>query len=258
VTGASAGIGAAFAERLAKDGFDLVVVARRRERLEKLAARLRDQHGVSVDVLPADLTRPDELRTVEERIAEDSALELLVNNAGFGGYALFAELDPDVAEDLIRLHVVAVTRLARAALAGMIARGRGAIVNVSSRLAFSGSLQGPFLPKRAVYAGAKAYINVFTEVLANELAGSGVKVQALCPGIVRTEFHEVQEMDPNRFPPAMVMQPADVVAASLEGLRRGEVICIPALDDPGLLAAVHDAERRLFEGSTSGTVAGRS
>jgi uncharacterized protein len=257
VTGASSGIGAAFAERLAKDGSDLVVVARRRDRLEELATRLRAEHRVSVDVLPADLTRPDELRTVEERIAEDSALELLVNNAGFGGYAPFTELNPDVAEDLIWLHVVAVTRLARAALPGMIGRGSGAIVNVSSRLAYSGSLQGPFLPKRAVYAGAKAYINVFTEVLAGEIAGTGVKVQALCPGIVRTEFHVVQGMDPSRFPPAMVMQPQDVVEASLEGLRRGDVICIPALDDPGLLAAVHDAERRLFEGTTSGTAAGR-
>ncbi|HEY6066141.1 MAG TPA: SDR family oxidoreductase [Thermoanaerobaculia bacterium] len=257
VTGASSGIGAAFAERLAKDGSDLVVVARRKDRLDEHAARLHAEHGVSVDVLPADLTRAEELLTVEKRAAEDSALELLVNNAGFGAYAPFAGLDPDVAEDLVRLHVVALTRLTRAALPGMIERGRGAIVNVSSRLAYSGSLQGAFLPKRAVYAGAKAYINVFTEVLANELAGTGVKAQALCPGIVRTEFHVVQGMDPSRFPPDMVMKPADVVEASLEGLRRGEVICIPALDDPGLLDAVHEAERRLFEGTTSGTAAGR-
>ena len=257
VTGASVGIGAAFAERLARDGYELVVVARRRDRLEELAKRLTELRGVAVEVLAADLTVPAELRAVEERISREPSLEMVVNNAGFGGYAPFVELDPDVAESLIRLHVIALTRLTRAALPVMIARGRGAVVNVSSRLAFSGPLQGPFLPKRAVYAGAKAFINTFTQVLAGELTGTGVQVQALCPGIVRTEFHLIQGMDPNRFPPAMVMLPDEVVDASLEGLRSGDVICIPALDDPSLLSAVDEADRRLFEGTTSGTAAGR-
>jgi len=129
VTGASSGIGAAFAERLARDQYDLVVVARRRERLEALAQRLQENQGVNVQVVAADLTHSAELQALEKRLAEDTALELLVNDAGFGGYMPFVTLDPDRAEELIRLQVVAVTRLTRAALPGMIARRHGAIIN---------------------------------------------------------------------------------------------------------------------------------
>ena len=251
VTGASSGIGQAFAERLARDGCDLILVARRRDRLEALAARLSEESSVSVDVLAADLTKSDELETVESRIAREPALDLLVNNAGFGGYMPFVELAPARAEELIRLQVLAVTLLTRAALPGMIARNKGAVINVSSRLAFSASLTSPPLPKRAVYAATKSYINTFSRIVANELAGTGVRVQALCPGVVRTEFHEVQGMDASRFPVG-IMSPEDLVAASLAGLERDEVICIPALDDPALLAAVEESERRLFEESRGG------
>jgi short-subunit dehydrogenase len=251
VTGASSGIGQAFAERLARDGYDLILVARRRDRLEALAGRLREESSVSVDVLAADLTKSDELQKVENRIAREPALDLLVNNAGFGAYMPFVELAPGRAEELIRLQVLAVTLLTRAALPGMIARGKGAVINVSSRLAFSASLPSPPLPKRAVYAATKSYINTFSRIVANELAGTGVRVQALCPGVVRTEFHEVQGMDASRFPVG-IMSPEDLVAASLAGLERDEVVCIPALDDPGLLAAVEASERRLFETSTGG------
>jgi short-subunit dehydrogenase len=163
----------------------------------------------------------------------------------------FFELAPERAEELIRLQVLAVTLLTRAALPGMIARKKGAVINVSSRLAFSASLPSPPLPKRAVYAATKSYINTFSRIVANELAGTGVRVQALCPGVVRTEFHEVQGMDASRFPVG-IMSPEDLVAASLAGLARDEVICIPALDDPGLLAAVEASERRLFEESRGG------
>jgi uncharacterized protein len=251
VTGASSGIGKAFAERLAHDRYDLILVARRRGRLEALAARLREESSVSVDVLAADLTKSDELEKVESRIARELALDLLVNNAGFGGYMPFVELAPERAEALIRLQVLAVTLLTRAALPGMIARKKGAVINVSSRLAFSASLPSPPLPKRAVYAATKSYINTFSRIVANELAGTGVRVQALCPGVVRTEFHEVQGMDASRFPVG-IMSPEDLVAASLAGLERDEVICIPALDDPGLLAAVEESERHLLEESSGG------
>jgi uncharacterized protein len=257
VTGASSGIGLAFVERLAAESYGLVLVARRRERLDLLAKRLREERHVDVEVAPADLTRADELGAVERRISEGPALDLLVNNAGFGGYRAFAEIEPDVAEQLIRLHVLAVTRLTRAALPGMIARRRGAVVNVSSLLAFSASLQGPFLPRRAVYAGAKAYINAFTEILANELAGTGVRAQVLCPGVVRTEFHEIQGIDPKRFPEEIVSKPDDVVEASLAGLRSGEVVCIPGLDDLSLVTEVREAQGRLFERSRTGTIASR-
>ena len=257
VTGASSGIGAAFAERLARDQVDLVIVARRGERLEALAQRLHENHHVTVEVMVADLTQPGELRAVETRIAEDTALELLVNNAGFGGYMPFIALDPDRAEELIRLQVVAVTRLTRAALPGMIARGHGAIINVSSRLAFSAALSSPTMPKRATYAATKAYVNTFTQLLHDELAGTGVRVQALCPGVVRTEFHERMGQDPSRLPAAIVMTPEDIVEASLAGLKLGEVICVPALDDPDLLTQIQQDERQLWEHSNGNTIAKR-
>jgi len=257
VTGASSGIGAAFAERLARDQYDLVIVARRRERLEALAQRLQADQHVTVEVLAADLTQPDQLRAVEKRIAGDAALELLVNNAGFGGYMPFVALDPDRAEELIRLQVLAVTRLTRAALPGMVARGHGAIINVSSRLAFSAALPSPPLPKRAVYAATKAFINTFTQILHNELEGTGVRVQALCPGVVRTKFHERMGMDPARLPAGAITMPEAIVEASLAGLRLGEVICVPALDDPGLLPQLQESQRQVLEHSGSGAVAGR-
>jgi short-subunit dehydrogenase len=257
VTGASSGIGAAFAERLARDGHDLLIVARRRDRLEELARRLEEPYGISVDIMAVDLTDPSSLRSVEKRAAEDIALELLVNNAGFGGYMPFVALDPDRAEELIHLQVVALTRLTRAALPGMVARGRGAIINVSSRLALSASLSSPHLPKRTTYAAAKAYISAFSQLLQIELEGTGVRVQALCPGIVRTEFHERMGMDPARLPAEMVMKAEDVVEASLVGLHRGEVVCIPALDDPGLLTRLSESERQVLEHSATGTLAKR-
>jgi short-subunit dehydrogenase len=257
VTGASSGIGAAFAERLAHDQHDLLIVARRRERLEALAKRLHETHHVTVEVMVADLAEPGDLHEVEMRIAEDTALELLVNNAGFGGYMPFVALDPDRAEELIRLQVVAVTRLTRAALPGMIARGHGAIINVSSRLAFSAALSAPNMPKRATYAATKAYVNTFTRLLHDELAGTGVRVQALCPGVVRTEFHERMGQDPNRIPAALVMSPEDIVEASLAGLRLGEVICVPALDNPNLLMQIQQDQRQLWEHSNGNTIASR-
>jgi short-subunit dehydrogenase len=257
VTGASSGIGAAFAERLARDGHDLIVVARRRDRLESLAEQLQASHHVNVEVIAADLSKPDDLMTVEKRIAEDNMLELLVNNAGLGGYMPFVELDLEKATELINLKVLAVTRLMRAALPGMLARGRGAIINVSSRLAFSGSMGSTQLPKRATYVGANAFINAFSQLLQSELEGTGVQVQALCPGVVETEFHERVGIDPNRYPAAIVMNPKDVVQASLVGLKLGEVICVPPLEDLSLLTQIQEDEKQFFELTRSGKLAKR-
>jgi uncharacterized protein len=247
ITGASSGLGEAFAERLAADGHDLIVVARRQDRLRALADRLRDAHGAATEVLVADLTAPEELRRVEARIAAGPALDLLVNNAGFGGYRPFLQLDPDRAEDLIRLQVLAVTRLARAALPAMVARGRGAVINVSSQLAFSAALPSPPLPPgRAVYAATKSYVNAFTQLLHGELAGTGVRVQALCPGVMRTEFFARMGIDVGRVP-MRPMEPSEVVSASLAGLQRGAVLCLPAFDDASALDGVGAAERRVLE-----------
>jgi short-subunit dehydrogenase len=257
VTGASSGIGQAFAQRLSRDGFDLTIVARRRDRLEALAKRLQDADHVQVEVVVADLTKAADLRALEKRVSEYDLLELLVNNAGFGGYMPFVQLDADQAEELIDLQVLAVTRLTRAALPGMINRKKGAIINVSSRLAFSGAAKAEWLPKRATYAAAKAYMNTFTQILNAELNGTGVQVQVLCPGVVLTEFHVRMGMDPSRFPPEIIMPAADVVQASLAGLRLGEAICVPNLGDTTLLMAVNEAQDRLLEASPTGAVASR-
>jgi short-subunit dehydrogenase len=259
ITGASAGIGAAFATLLAHERYDLVIVARRRERLEALAQRLQHDYGTAVTVLAADLTQPADLRTVAQHVAEDAALELLVNDAGFPGYMPFIALEPERAEELIRLHIVATTRLTRAALAGMVARDRGSIINVASMLAFSASVPAAApLPKRAVYAACKAYIVSFTELIQHELEGTQVRVQALCPGLVRdTEFYErVPGFDRSLLVQAGV-GPEEVVTAALRGLALGEVVCAPGLDDPGLLDAVWAGERRLIERGMRGALAQR-
>jgi len=169
----------------------------------------------------------------------------------------FVSLDPECAEELIRLQVVAVTRLARAALPLMIAQGRGAIVNVSSRLAYSAGIAAPHLPKRATYAAAKAYITAFTLILHEELAGTGVRVQALCPGIVRSEFQELVGRDMSKIPASAVMSAEDVVQASLAGLALGEVVCMPTLANPGLLAEFMEKQRQLFEDGAHGELAER-
>jgi uncharacterized protein len=257
VTGASSGIGASFAERLAQDGHDLIIVARRADRLAEIAQELTTLHGVNVETMAVDLSDPAALRTVEKRIAEESALDLLVNNAGFGGYMPFVDLDPETATELINLKVLAVTRLTRAALPGMFERGRGSVISVSSRLAFSGSMGSTQLPKRAVYAGANAFINTFTQLLQSELEGTGVRVQVLCPGVVQTEFHEQAGIDASHYPAGIVMKPEDVVQASLKGLQLGEVICVPVMVDPNLLAQIQESEQRFFESSRSGTLADR-
>lgn len=250
VTGASSGIGAAFAQRLAADGYDLIVVARRRERLDALARRLRAEQGIEIDVLAADLTDPTQLRAVEDRIRTTATLDMLVNNAGFSGYMPFVELAPDRAEELVQLHVVAPTRLTRAAVPGMIARGGGAIINVSSLLGFSASVPATApLPKRVTYAATKAYLNAFTTLLHNELQGTGVRMQVLCPGVVATEFHSQADLARHASAGVQAMTPQAVVEASLAGLRLGEVICVPALDDPALVTRYQESERGVLQSS---------
>ena len=221
VTGASSGLGAAFAEALARRGFDLVIVARRRERLEALADELRDRCEVAVQVLVADLTQAADLQAIESHVASDAALTILVNNAGFGTIGRFAALDPDRDEAEVRLNVLALSRLTRAALPGMIARGLGGIINVSSVTAL---LPGPY---HATYGATKAFVNSFTEALHEELHGTGVRVQALCPGFTRTEFQERAGVASRNVPSFAWMTPEYVVEASLIGLRRGTLVCVP-------------------------------
>ncbi len=223
VTGASAGIGAAFAERLARDHYDLIIVARRRHRLETLAHRLHESEGVQVEPLAADLTDSAQLRVVEEMIADDKTLAMLVNNAGFGTFGRFVERDPEQEEAEIRLNVLAVMRLTRAALPGMVRRRSGTIINVSSMAALQPT------PYNATYGATKAYVNSFTEAIHEELRGTGVQVQALCPGFTRTEFQEREGVDVSDIPSFAWMEPGAVVAASLAALQWGEVVCVPGI-----------------------------
>jgi short-subunit dehydrogenase len=223
VTGASSGIGRVFARRLAAEGYDLVLVARRRNELETLAKQLGESSEVHAEVLSADLTEPEDLRTVEARLRRGPRVDLLVNGAGFGTGRPFLEVAPDRIEAEIRLNALASIRLVRAVLPGMVSRGRGAIINVSSAMGFQGN---PFF---ANYGATKAYLSNVTQALADEHRGTGVRFQALCPGPVRTEFGEVAGIDDGGFPAFTVLRPEQVVNASLRALAKGREICIPGV-----------------------------
>ena len=255
VTGASSGIGAALAERLAHDGRDLVIVARRQERLEALARRLQAETGVVVEVLAVDLTEPPQLQLVVERLREDERIDMLVNNAGFGGYGIFAELEADFADRLVGVHVRAPMRLTRAALPGMVSRGHGAIVNVASLLAISGPLKVP-MSGRATYVGAKAFLLAFTQALALELGGTGVQAMAVLPGMVETEFFSTKR---GGGPPSVptLLSAQDVAQAIVVGLELGEVICAPGLEDMTLFDALRDVQKATLFGRSAAQLASR-
>jgi short-subunit dehydrogenase len=223
VTGASSGIGMAFARRLAADGNDLVLIARRRERLEQLGAELHQLHGVSADVLEADLTTEEGLRSAEAAVAEAVDLTLLVNNAGFGISGRFFDTRIEDHDRMHRLHVTATMRLTHAALRRMVQAGRGAVINVSSVAGFGSS------PGSVSYSATKHWMNNFTEGLWLDLATrkSAVRVQALCPGFTYSEFHDVMKMDRGRIPKAWWTAADDVVEASLRGLEKNVLYVIP-------------------------------
>jgi short-subunit dehydrogenase len=226
ITGASSGIGAAFARRLAASGHNLVLVGRRKERLEALSAEIRQQKPVVVDVLVADLADEKGVEQVERCIADLGDLDLLVNNAGFGTTGNFAGSDLDRQLDMIQVHVLAPVRLTRAALPGMIARRYGGIINVASLAAFLPA------PGNATYSATKNYLVTFSEILALELKGTGVRVQALCPGFTVTEFHErpeLKEFERSQIPKMLWCSAEDVVNESLKGLKRGRVVVVPGL-----------------------------
>lgn len=234
ITGASSGIGATFARQLAAQGYDLILVARRRERLVALATELEERYAISAQALVADLSTLDGVERVEGRIVELEPLDILVNNAGFGIVGKFAESDLTRHLDMIHVHVIASVRLCRAVLPGMIARHRGGIINVSSISAFTSV-------GNVTYTSTKAYLVAFSEALQVELAGTGVRVQALCPGFTYTEFHDTPELvndfDRSRIPRIMWMSADKVVTGSLKALERGGVVYIPGIRNR-LLAAV--------------------
>lgn len=250
ITGASSGIGLAFAERLARDGHDLVIVARRKDRLDELAQLLRGAHKVTVEVLAADLTTSAPLRRVEERVAR-AGLDLLINNAGFGNGGAFTDLAIDSEEEEIRLNVIALVRLTHAVLPGMIKRKHGGIINVSSMASFQPC------PYTATYGATKAYVTSFTEALGEELRGTGVRVQALCPGFTRTEFQDRGGIETANIPSFAWMSAESVVDASLAALKRGQLICVPGFGNQVMTAATAVMPRAIVR-RTLGAVMKRS
>ncbi len=249
VTGASSGIGRAYARRLAAQGCDLVVVGRREERL----AALRDEFpAVRIRPVAADLGTDDGIRAVAQLCA-DEPVALLVNNAGVSHYKAFTQLPADQADELLHVKVLATTQLARAAAPGMVARGGGTIVNVAGMLAFGACAPLGPAAGRAAYVGTLAYLVALSQALHVELSGQGLRVQVLCPGIVATEFHTRQGMDLSALPR---MSADDVVTASLHGLELGEVVCAPGVERFDLLNAVSSAQLAAF-GAQSPQLAGR-
>jgi short-subunit dehydrogenase len=221
ITGASAGIGQEFARQLARDGYDLVLVARDAARLDELAKELESERGVQAEVLAADLTKDDQITGVEARIAADPPVDLVINNAGFGTFGAFHELPRDGEDREVRLNVLAVLRLSHAAAAAMVPRGTGAIINVSSLAGVQP------IPYNATYAATKAFVTNFSEALHEELRGTGVHVEVLCPGFTRTEFQERAGYEPSRVPSFAWSTSEDVVTAALDALKKRRAVCVP-------------------------------
>jgi uncharacterized protein len=245
ITGATAGIGAAFIRRLARDGHDVVLVARDEKRLREQAAGLRDEHGVEASVLRADLATDEGISAVEARLADaDNPVDLLINNAGFGHKGAF--LDVPMADELtmLKVHCEAVLRLTSAATGSMRGRGRGGIVNVAS--------MGAFVP-RGTYGASKAWVVQFTQGAAKDLTGSGLRLMALCPGFVRTEFHERAGIDASSIPGWMWLDADKVVDAALKDLARGKTLSIPDARYKALMGATHLLPRGLLARASSTT-----
>jgi short-subunit dehydrogenase len=235
VTGASSGIGAIYADRLARRGYDLVLVARDVARLDTLAARLRSEAGVRVDVLPADLADRAQLAGVEERIGSDQTLTLLVNNAGISLEGTLIDTPVAAIEQLIAINVTAPTLLAAAAARVFASRGAGGIINLSSVLALAPEMFD------AAYSATKAFMLNLSQGLAKQVADQGVRVQAVLPGATRTEIWARSGKDVDAFPPEWVMEAGDLVDAALVGFDRGEVVTIPSLANEGQWQAMQDA-----------------
>ena len=225
VTGASTGIGAIYADRLAKRGHDLILVARNKQRLASLARRLANETGRKVETVEADLTSPADLQRVEDILRTNAGISLLVNNAGVGAAGSLVASDVDKMDDMVRLNVTALTRLTYAAVPGFVARGHGTIINISSIVAIAPEVLN------GVYGGTKAFVLAFNHSLVHELADKGIRVQAVLPGATATEFWDVAGMPVHQLPAQIVMSADDMVDAALAGLDLGETVTIPSLAD---------------------------
>lgn len=225
ITGASSGIGAIYADRLARRGYDLILVARNEARLRELAARITAETGRKVDTITADLGDAADLARIEAVLRSDPAITLLLNNAGVGATQPLLESDLGKMQAMIDLNVTAPMRLAYAVAPGLVARGGGTIINIASIVAVAPELLN------GVYGGSKAFVLAFSQSLQHELSDKGVQVQAVLPGATATDFWEISGRPVEQLPEAIVMSAADMVDASLAGLDQGERVTIPALPE---------------------------
>lgn len=240
VTGASSGIGAIYADRLARRGYDLILVARNRGRLDGLAKRLRDETGREVEVVTADLNNKVDLGRIEKLLRTDGRITLLVNNAGVGATAPLLGSDVDKMDDMITLNVGALTRLTYAAAPGFVARGGGTIINIASIVGVAPEILN------GVYGGTKAFVLALSQSLHKELADKNVRIQAVLPGATATEFWGTAGLPVEHLPGEIVMRADDMVDAALAGLDQGELITIPSLPETADWQAYEAARQKLM------------
>lgn len=242
ITGATSGIGAAYAKRFAAQGYNLIITGRRKEKIEALAENIRRERHVNVEVVLAELSEKEGIHKVIEAM-QRKQVELLVNNAGFGVNSLFYDCDLDVAEQLANVNVIAPMELIRAVLPDMVKRGSGTIINISSESVYM------IVRKNSVYSGAKAFLKSFTEGLHVDLIGTGVRVLAVCPGLTHTDFHEKIGMEKSRqLNKGIVswMSPEEVVSCSLKDLQKDKVICVPGLHTKLLTGILRLLPRKMY------------
>lgn len=241
ITGASSGIGAVYADRLARRGYDLIIVARHRDRLNHLASQISANTRQNVETVAADLNNPHDLRALEAQLRHDASITLLVNNAGVGTHTPLLQSDIDRMEQMIDLNVIAPTRLTYAVVPGMVARGQGAIINIASIVSIAPEILN------GVYGGSKAYVQAFSQSLHHELHGQGIQVQAVLPGATATDFWQTGGLALENLDPNIVMTPQALVDAALVGFDRGELITLPSLQDEREWLAFEAARQTMMQ-----------
>ncbi|WNW11477.1 SDR family oxidoreductase [Pseudomonas sp. DTU_2021_1001937_2_SI_NGA_ILE_001] len=251
ITGASTGIGALYAERLARRGYDLILVARNRERLNELAMRLTSETRRNVEVVAADLGNSNELASVERKLREDASITLLVNNAGIGTHTPLLGSDVERMGEMIALNVTALTRLTYAAVPGFVARQQGAIINISSIVSLAPELLN------GVYGASKAYVTAFTRSLHRELSEQGIRIQAVLPGATATDFWATGGLPVENLDPAIVMAAPDLVDAALQDFDAGVLFSIPSMHDLETFEAFESSRQALLPQLSSNRLAPR-
>ena len=251
ITGASSGIGAVYADRLARRGYDLILVARNRERLAAMADRITTQTRRSVEIIDADLGDRAQLAKVEARLKEDASITLLVNNAGIGTHTPLLDSNVDKMTQMIELNVTALTRLTYAAAPGFVSRRKGAVINIASIVSIAPEVLN------GVYGGSKAFVYAFSLSLRHELADKGVRVQAVLPGATATEFWSKGGLPLEHLPKEIVMNAEDMVDAALVGFDRGELVTLPSLHAENEWEAFETARKTLSSHLSSNVPAAR-